>query len=687
MASIRLSGLTIFLILLAVILVGYVLHHTWENFTSCNKEGFTLDYKESTIASDALNGKYSQNSKTIAKLAEKLYYDPVTRVLIEYKPGTEGAADVLNMKRKDGYDYNYTVGDVNYEVTKLGKGAIGNTNLIESSITLETIKTALKLTAETTVNLGHAKEYFKFQTGPTAIYMAVYNGDNALPTTDNDPITNMYTYSDVNSTEVSTSGVYPDPQIDTESDTERQIYKRVLQSQGVAVSELETGAPPKIFGWKTPNGLAVVYLPLFVNGAQTNTVFIHVMDTIQKTHLGTYYFQGNQVEMYNYTSKAISTDSFPTDTNAVGASESSTEFSGDISSMHLPNNATGEKLYTDVYHDSAKGLVYFAARVNNDAIRCYIKIGPDFVPIVVKSETSAGVTSDDSVGTNTSGTSGTSGTTGTITELTNALNLIQTIQNTFGSSDSNYLLKTEVVPPVCPACPSCSSSNGVCTNCGGNGGSGTQSSNGSSSIVEKAGSGATNLIRDGADGATNLARDAASGTYEVGKEVVTGTGNAISNTASGVGQFAKDTGSGVYNAAKDTGSGVGQFAKDTGSGIGQFAKDTGSGVYNAAKEVGSGAYGVAQDVTSGTIGLGREMAGGVGNMFSGPGVNNGGYNNSYGGPSYGYNNGGYNQGGYMAPQQPATAGQDPYSYYGAVPPRYGGCNYMPRTADFSNFGR
>ena len=49
--------------------------------------------------------------------------------------------------------------------------------------------------------------------------------------------------------------------------------------------------------------------------------------------------------------------------------------------------------------------------------------------------------------------------------------------------------------------------------------------------------------------------------------------------------------------------------------------------------------------------------------------------------------GGYNQGGYMQPRQPATAGQDPYSYYGAVQPRYGGCNYMPRTANFSSFGK
>jgi hypothetical protein len=74
------------------------------------------------------------------------------------------------------------------------------------------------------------------------------------------------------------------------------------------------------------------------------------------------------------------------------------------------------------------------------------------------------------------------------------------------------------------------------------------------------------------------------------------------------------------------------------------------------------------------------MVQGVGGWV-GPSSANGGYQNSYGGPSY------YNQGGYMNPQNPTTPGQDPYSYYGAVPPRYGGCNYKPVTANFSSFGR
>ena len=676
MASIRLSGLTIFLILLAVILVGYVLHNTWENFTSCNKEGFTLDYKESTIVSDALYGQYSQDNKKLAKLAEHLYYDPVARVLIE-KSG-----DILYMKRKDGTDLSHNVTTTEFDLEDLGPGAIRYDGIWTSGENEETpqktvqaaeIKTSLGLDASIEVNLGHAKAYFKTLGVNEGIYMGAHKNGGPVPTADTDIIDRILLYSPAGIAVSVTGEDYPP--LDSRSETSqidfRRKFKRTMKPSGFLVSQAETGSAATSFGWHTLNGLGVVYIPLNVNGAETNTTFIHVMDTHHNKHLGTYYFKGNQVEMFNYTNIAISSSSFPTDTDMSNTNASDLTFSGDLATMVLPNNSTDENLYTDVHHDSAKELVYFAARVDNDAVRCYIQITNDRLPVIVKSETSHGTTNTAAPSTSTSATPST--TTSTITELTSALNLIQTIQNTFGTSDSNYLLKTEVVPPVCPACPSCSSSNGVCTTCGGNGGSGTQSGNGSTSLAEKAGTGVTNLVRDGADGATNLARDAASGTYEVGKEVVTGTGNAISSTASGVGQF-----------AKDTGSGVGQFAKDTGSGVGQFAKDTGSGVFNAAKDVGSGAYGVAQDVTSGTIGLGREMAGGVGNMFSGPGASNGGYNNSYGGPSY---NGGYNQGGYMAPQQPATAGQDPYSYYGAVPPRYGGCKYMPRTADFSSFGR
>ena len=46
----------------------------------------------------------------------------------------------------------------------------------------------------------------------------------------------------------------------------------------------------------------------------------------------------------------------------------------------------------------------------------------------------------------------------------------------------DYMLKTQMVPPVCPACPSCPNKGGCCTNCGGNGGNGTVDASGNSIV-------------------------------------------------------------------------------------------------------------------------------------------------------------------------------------------------------------
>ena len=51
---------------------------------------------------------------------------------------------------------------------------------------------------------------------------------------------------------------------------------------------------------------------------------------------------------------------------------------------------------------------------------------------------------------------------------------------------NDYILKTQIVPPVCPTCPACNNCSGTCTNCGGNGGSGTLKIDGSSNVIEDA---------------------------------------------------------------------------------------------------------------------------------------------------------------------------------------------------------
>jgi hypothetical protein len=216
----------------------------------------------------------------------------------------------------------------------------------------------------------------------------------------------------------------------------------------------------------------------------------------------------------------------------------------------------------------------------------------------------------------------------------------------------DYMLKTQIVPPVCPSCPSCPSvSTGTCTNCGGNGGSGTQ------------GSGSQNLVA----GQTNTPGQPISNTVTAVTGTVNNTvdttGNLLYAGASGTTNFAKDTASGVGNFAKDTASGVGNLAKDTASGIGNFAKDTASGVGNLAKDTASGIGNFAKDTGSGISNLGNNNR-----NFNDNDLNRLGYQNASGGP--------------VVSQSSVT---DPYSYFGAIPAKP--ANFIPVTTDFSKFGR
>jgi len=123
---------------------------------------------------------------------------------------------------------------------------------------------------------------------------------------------------------------------------------------------------------------------------------------------------------------------------------------------------------------------------------------------------------------------------------------------------SNYMLKTEVVPPVCPACPSCNA-GGVCSDCGGNGGCGTKAPDGKSlaynndnSISDVKGpSSAVASVGKSAASVANTAGNLAGGTVNAIGNLAGGTVNAVGNLAGGtIGTAAdllKSTGSGLSN--------------------------------------------------------------------------------------------------------------------------------------------
>lgn len=217
---------------------------------------------------------------------------------------------------------------------------------------------------------------------------------------------------------------------------------------------------------------------------------------------------------------------------------------------------------------------------------------------------------------------------------------------------SDYILKTQVIPPVCPSCPSCSTSNGVCTSCGGQGGSGTNGKyrNRFSDFIAIYGSG-----------------------YK-------GNGNWAGFGGNGDGGNSKHRHNGddsVTGLLRDTGSGVKDLLEDTGSGAKDLLEDTGSGATSLLRDAASGAVGLLRDAGSGVAGVLKTNPLQIDNRNNEQSQSQQYVNNPY---QTGY----YTQGTYNHPNNPlGIQGIDPYSYNGALVSK--GSNYIPVTSDFSSF--
>jgi hypothetical protein len=222
-------------------------------------------------------------------------------------------------------------------------------------------------------------------------------------------------------------------------------------------------------------------------------------------------------------------------------------------------------------------------------------------------------------------------------------------------NSSDYLLKTQIVPPVCPACPACPNGGGSCGNCGGQGGSGTLYGGGSLADVKGPSS-----------GLASIGQSAGS--------AISGTANALGATALGTGMVAGNI---VNNTVNTAGNLVGKTLDTAGNIVG-------------------GTVGTAGNIIGGTVGAASNLlqsaGSGVTNLLGANNPNRFGYDQSYRGPnqnnvgSYGYvpqqnymaSSGTYNQG--SAP----GSNVDIYSQYGALPSK-GSSNYRPITTDFSSF--
>ena len=266
--------------------------------------------------------------------------------------------------------------------------------------------------------------------------------------------------------------------------------------------------------------------------------------------------------------------------------------------------------------------------------------------------------------------------------------------------DDNYILKTQIVPPVCPTCPNCESNcrgGGVCTDCGGQGGSGTRSESGSTLAKEESKKGPVSKVIDEAG--------------NVVEQTVDATGNLVSTTVGAAGNLIKDTAGTAVDVLDDT---VGDVARDVYGGARGVASDVYGTTKNVAGEVYGTTKGLAGDAYSTTKGLAGDIygttSGILGDLYGGAkqltqdvygGVKNVGSiaNASMQGNMQRAQQQQLQQGGLPVQGNGANIGvtqrtaytntgisqPNVYNYYGALPEKQ--LNFIPITTDFSAFGR
>jgi hypothetical protein len=252
----------------------------------------------------------------------------------------------------------------------------------------------------------------------------------------------------------------------------------------------------------------------------------------------------------------------------------------------------------------------------------------------------------------------------------------------------DYMLKTQIIPPVCPACPSCNyNTGGACNQCGGNGGSGTRTSNGDSLVTggnpirgavttdNNKGGGVVNAVGNAAGDAVNAAGNIAGGAVNAVGNVAGGAVNAAGNIAGG----AVDTAGNVVNKTIDTAGNVVNKTIDT---AGNVVNKT----VGAATNVATGALGAVGNVASSALGVVGNVLGGAGNLLPSGAGSQGGSAGAM--PLQPASSGMMQQqtGGPQPQVSGSTSTTDPYSYYGKLPAKKPN-EFMPITADFSSFGR
>jgi hypothetical protein len=657
----RLSALSIFLILLGTLVVGYLFHNTWERFSTKTQEGFDADYR--TATGKVVNG-YSTDSRQVSELIpNKLFFDPVERMLIEPSGGA------LIMKRRNNTDVTFNiyslVRDPSSQYVDWKRDQPDQWPRIDAPGTIEAVQQSF-------LNSDPKYIYLDYQTELDISAHFYYKSDSNVVTK---PYDLSYT-----------------PQTTKQSsyNVMRRMYNKFTVPETTAVTPIDF-VFQKQFGTEQ---FIIVVIPV------EGVTFIHIINATTNMHFETRYYMGNEMERVVHSNRTVSASGINVLTGG-----SATSYPETIGRVMYDISGTLEVKTT---HDTSKQLIYLAMRKGTLAVRTYLKIAGGAGLLLVEKTTTIG-SSGASTSVTTSETDNVTVNYGNfsmnlpINSVWNLLGMGMSGSTGFGGNDffpggNDYILKTQVVPPVCPSCPSCTHGcSGVCNSCGGNGGSGTQvggtqgdglardAAGGAASLARDAAGGATSLVRDAAGGATSLVRDATTGTVGLAKDATAGTVGLAKDATAGTVGLAKDTVGGATSLAKDAVGGASSFLQSSAGGIGNFIQSSAGGIGNYVKDAATGTVDLAKDAAGG-------ISSGVGSLIQnnqtqiqqgqGYGQQGGQGYGQQGGQGYGQQGGqGYGQQGYGQQGQ-----MDQYSYYGAVPPR-DQSNFMPLTSDFSRFGR
>jgi len=266
--------------------------------------------------------------------------------------------------------------------------------------------------------------------------------------------------------------------------------------------------------------------------------------------------------------------------------------------------------------------------------------------------------------------------------------------NSSSQRNNDYILKTQIIPPVCPSCASCPScsSSGTCTNCGGNGGSGTMTSSGVS-IFDICGN-PTSCSKLGYNG---VGYDAKKNPIYCSQVLGQSQGqNQSQGQGQGQGQglglgFGQSqgppnnsAGGVVNNAISTTGDVIGGTAMGAEAVIGGTVMGAGMLANNVIDKT----TGLISGAGSGAVNLLKDTGSGVSNFLKGGSNGQGQSGYEQGQSGYGQGQAGYGTNNNQRSTYYGTQNQysDQYSYNGMLPSK-STSNFMPITTDFSAFGK